>query len=319
MAAARSLRHLLEDAFGSLESGLPSQSSDKPTAQSDELKKEDQEIAGVVAQLAKDSAEIDRVSEQLREQRLDADGFRTANLVSAASIAAELQALPELTEAPLGSSRDRDTAPGPPQLSGGYPPRPEQARSKALHPVVAGEDSSDEEERPRAPSAPSSAPQTQDCWSSQKELIRPFSYSASKLAGDPLKAKSFGKRSMSADKPAVPIVLSPEAVVFTGCRVGSSYEAKVELRNLSRKDISPRIMPCTNRCFSSDPLRYDKETRKKLGTTTGIIPPGVAAYLTVRFAPKTLDDQADQLVIGTDIGNIALPVQALGVQPPGLK
>eukprot|EP00931_Biecheleriopsis_adriatica_P043209 TRINITY_DN24712_c0_g1_i1.p1 TRINITY_DN24712_c0_g1~~TRINITY_DN24712_c0_g1_i1.p1 ORF type:complete len:304 (+),score=63.77 TRINITY_DN24712_c0_g1_i1:17-928(+) len=303
MAAARSLRHLLEDAFGSLESGLPSQSSDKPTAQSDELKKEDQEIAGVVAQLAKDSAEIDRVSEQLREQRLDADGFRTANLVSAASIAAELQALPELTEAPLGSSRDRDTAPGPPQLSGGYPPRPEQARSKALHPVVAGEDSSDEE----------------DCWSSQKELIRPFSYSASKLAGDPLKAKSFGKRSMSADKPAVPIVLSPEAVVFTGCRVGSSYEAKVELRNLSRKDISPRIMPCTNRCFSSDPLRYDKETRKKLGTTTGIIPPGVAAYLTVRFAPKTLDDQADQLVIGTDIGNIALPVQALGVQPPGLK
>ena len=38
----------------------------------------------------------------------------------------------------------------------------------------------------------------------------------------------------------------------------------------------------------------------------------------VRFTAKSLDDQADQLVVSTEVGNVPLPVQAVGVLPPSL-
>ena len=39
----------------------------------------------------------------------------------------------------------------------------------------------------------------------------------------------------------------------------------------------------------------------------------------VRFAAKSLEDQSDQLILSTEVGNLPLPVQAVGVLPPTLK
>merc|ERR1712039_447622 len=99
---------------------------------------------------------------------------------------------------------------------------------------------------------------------------------------------------------------SHEAVIFQGCRIGRSYKEKVEIQNLSRMALDLRILPCTNRAFSNDPLKFDSATRKRLGAASGAIPPATSCFLTVHFTPKTLDDQSDQLVIATEFGNVSL-------------
>mmetsp|Transcript_36573 Transcript_36573/g.85730 ORF Transcript_36573/g.85730 Transcript_36573/m.85730 type:complete len:235 (-) Transcript_36573:88-792(-) len=116
-----------------------------------------------------------------------------------------------------------------------------------------------------------------------------------------------------------PLELIPEAAVFQGCRVGQTYDVRIEIRNMSGKALCPRVMPCTNRAFSSDPIRFDAATRRLPGTASGSIPPGLSAYLVVHFTAKSLDDQVDQLVLSTEAGNLSLPVEALKVLPPSLK
>lgn len=134
-----------------------------------------------------------------------------------------------------------------------------------------------------------------------------------KLEGASLKPKRASKLD------AGELFLSPEVVVFQGCAVGGSYETRVEVRNSSLAGIRLQIMPCTNKAFTNDPIKYESSTRRKLGIATGLVPPGVAVYLTVRFTPKSLDDQADRLVLASELGNVSLPVHACDVKPPSLN
>lgn len=322
MAAARSFRSVLEDVFGDLGAGAtnaPEQrlASSTGAEGAADVSEEDAEIALLMAQLTEDEFRMDQVSTQLREERLDAEALRSQLLLPAdglceAAVSRAAEATPAAAAAPELSQAAREVA--------------------ALS--VPGEllDSDSESEDAQAVA-------TSHAWELRMPSPRlmPFSYSASKLPADSLKVRHLegyntgklaasslkGKqlegRALSLSKiPAVPLQVSPDAVPFEGCRVGGSYEAKVELKNLSKTAMNLRILPCTNRAFTSEPLRYDKETRKKIGTKAGLLPPGMTAYLKVRFEPKDLDDQADQLVIGTDLGNISLPICASGVLPPSL-
>jgi len=322
MAAARSFRSVLEDVFGDLGAGAtnaPEQrlASSTGTEGAADVSEEDAEIALLMAQLTEDEFRMDQVSTQLREERLDAEALRSQLLLPADGLCeAAASRAAEATPAAAAAA---------PELS--------QAAREVAALSVPGEllDSDSESEDAQAV-------ETSHAWErASLERLMPFSYSASKLPADSLKVRhlegySTGKlaasslkgkqlegRALSLSKiPAVPLQVSPDAVPFEGCRVGGSYEAKVELKNLSKTAMNLRILPCTNRAFTSEPLRYDKETRKKIGTKAGLLPPGMTAYLKVRFEPKDLDDQADQLVIGTDLGNISLPICASGVLPPSL-
>lgn len=286
-------------------------------AEGPDVSEEDAEIAQLMAQLTEDEVRMDQVSTQLREQRLDAEALRAQLLLPADGL--------------CEASASRAAAP---QATAAVAPELSKAAMEVAALSVPGEPS-DSDSEPEDTQAMESALPT---WERPPlERLMPFSYNASKLPADSLKVRQlegYGTAKLAASSlkgkqlegralslsniPAVPLQVSPDAVLFQGCRVGGSYDAKVELKNLSKTAMNLRILPCTNRVFSSEPLRYDKETRKKIGTKAGLLPPGMTAYLKVRFEPKDLDDHADQLVIGSDLGNISLPVSASGVSPPCL-
>jgi len=273
-----------------------------------DLTTEDAQIAAVMAQLDEDNATLDRIRKQLHSEMAVADQMVAEQVLVPRCVVDELkQTANSFTPAAhqdFGADSSDDEAEavtlGKSEglqnqtiCPGGYP--------NVIEIPKAGVDNDGE------------------AWSRQRGTLPPLLYSAStgKL-GDSKKI-----RSLSASKklrpPTPALQLSPDVVIFEGCRIGSTSEATVELRNVSKGGMKLSMLPCTNRVFTNDPLRFDSATRRKLGLATGLIPPGVSVYLTVKFTPKTLDDQSDQLVITSELGNVSLPVRACGVQPPSLN
>mmetsp|Transcript_89791 Transcript_89791/g.159654 ORF Transcript_89791/g.159654 Transcript_89791/m.159654 type:complete len:2242 (-) Transcript_89791:140-6865(-) len=118
-----------------------------------------------------------------------------------------------------------------------------------------------------------------------------------------------------------PFWFTPESVVFQNYEVGGLYEIKVEFRNCTGIGRRLRVQPCKSNAFSISKLRYDKEVNSQRPQLVGyddlaaVVAPGMAAHLTVHFAPSTLNDQQEVLTVCTELGDFELPLLSRRVQP----
>eukprot|EP00931_Biecheleriopsis_adriatica_P029163 TRINITY_DN17358_c0_g2_i1.p1 TRINITY_DN17358_c0_g2~~TRINITY_DN17358_c0_g2_i1.p1 ORF type:complete len:2291 (+),score=504.51 TRINITY_DN17358_c0_g2_i1:620-6874(+) len=118
-----------------------------------------------------------------------------------------------------------------------------------------------------------------------------------------------------------PFWFTPETIVFRNYEVGGIYEIKVEFRNTTGIGRRLRVLPGKSPAFSISQLRYDKEKNSARPELVGndslaaVIAPGMAAHLTVHFAPSTLNDENGALTICTEVGDFELPLLSRRVQP----
>ena len=99
------------------------------------------------------------------------------------------------------------------------------------------------------------------------------------------------------------ILCKPERVNFTQYEVGGVYEIPLELHNVSALSRRVRILPTTTRFFSVTLISY-------LGEDSGMIAPGMHAVARVRFAPDSLADFDDVLVVQTEKESFPVPLTA---------
>ncbi|XP_030622999.1 deleted in lung and esophageal cancer protein 1 [Chanos chanos] len=106
----------------------------------------------------------------------------------------------------------------------------------------------------------------------------------------------------------VPVFLaSPPVVFFTSYRAGQVYETTVELRNMTASSRHIRLIPPSTPYFSIGLGRFPGEG--------GIVAPGMSCQYTVRFAPDSLADYEDFIVVETQ-SPYPLVVPLEGHRPP---
>ncbi|XP_071270154.1 deleted in lung and esophageal cancer protein 1 [Salvelinus alpinus] len=106
--------------------------------------------------------------------------------------------------------------------------------------------------------------------------------------------------------PAEPIpvfLANPPVVFFTDYRVGQVFETTVELRNVTATSRHVRVLPPTTPHFSLGLGRFPGEG--------GIVAPGMSCQYTVLFAPDSLADYQDFLVVETQAQYpLLVPIEA---------
>jgi hypothetical protein len=132
-----------------------------------------------------------------------------------------------------------------------------------------------------------------------------------------LKNPRFTADRKAAEKGEVcPFWITPAQVVFRNYEVGSVYEIRVEFRNTTRVGRRLRVLPSNSEVFSTTVLKYEGDAKRPVGAEpSSVVAPGMAAFLTVRFAPTSLNDQDEALTVATEMGDYPLPVMARRVQP----
>lgn len=106
----------------------------------------------------------------------------------------------------------------------------------------------------------------------------------------------------------VPVFLAkPSVVVFTDYSVGHVYETTLELKNLTSASRHVRVIPPTTPYFSIGLGRFPGEG--------GVVAPGMSCKYTVHFAPDSLGDFEDFLVVETQAEHM-LVVPIAATRPP---
>ncbi|KAL1006246.1 hypothetical protein UPYG_G00069700 [Umbra pygmaea] len=117
----------------------------------------------------------------------------------------------------------------------------------------------------------------------------------------PQKMGEMEKRSPS--EPVPVFLANPPVVFFTDYRVGQVYETTVELRNITATSRHVRVIPPNTPYFLLGLGRFPGEG--------GIVAPGMACQYTVRFAPDSLADYQDILVVETQAQYpLLVPIEA---------
>ncbi|KAM6977672.1 deleted in lung and esophageal cancer protein 1 [Aplochiton taeniatus] len=93
------------------------------------------------------------------------------------------------------------------------------------------------------------------------------------------------------DTPVPVFLANPPVVIFADYEVGKVYETTVELRNLTSTSRHVRVIPPTTPYFSIGLGRFPGEG--------GTVAPGMCCHYTVRFAPDSLANYEDFLVVET--------------------
>uniref|UniRef100_A0A673CFH2 DLEC1 cilia and flagella associated protein n=1 Tax=Sphaeramia orbicularis TaxID=375764 RepID=A0A673CFH2_9TELE len=106
------------------------------------------------------------------------------------------------------------------------------------------------------------------------------------------------------DQDPIPVFLAkPPVVFFTDYSVGHVYETTLELKNLTSSSRHVRVIPPTTAYFSIGLGRFPGEG--------GIVAPGLSCKYTVRFAPDSLADFEDFIVVETQAEHLLLvPIEA---------
>ncbi|KAG7317632.1 hypothetical protein KOW79_018667 [Hemibagrus wyckioides] len=111
------------------------------------------------------------------------------------------------------------------------------------------------------------------------------------------------KESSSHEDPVPIFIANPPVVLFTDYQIGEVYETTVELRNMTAASRHVRVIPPTTPHFSIGLGRFPGDG--------GIIAPGMSCQYTVRFAPDSLADYEDFLVVETQSPYpLIIPVEA---------
>ncbi|XP_044032520.1 deleted in lung and esophageal cancer protein 1 isoform X2 [Siniperca chuatsi] len=111
----------------------------------------------------------------------------------------------------------------------------------------------------------------------------------------------------SADDPVPVFLAKPSVVVFTDYSVGNVYETILELKNLTSASRHVRVIPPTTPYFSIGLGRFPGEG--------GVVAPGMSCKYTVRFAPDSLGDYEDFIVVETQAEHL-LVVPITARRPP---
>ncbi|XP_042366373.1 deleted in lung and esophageal cancer protein 1 [Plectropomus leopardus] len=107
----------------------------------------------------------------------------------------------------------------------------------------------------------------------------------------------------STDGPVPVFIAKPSVVVFTDYSVGHVYETTLELKNLTSASRTVRVIPPTTPYFSIGLGRFPGEG--------GVVAPGMSCKYTVRFAPDSLGDYEDFIVVETQAEHLLLvPISA---------
>ncbi|XP_029313116.1 LOW QUALITY PROTEIN: deleted in lung and esophageal cancer protein 1 [Cottoperca gobio] len=105
-----------------------------------------------------------------------------------------------------------------------------------------------------------------------------------------------------------PVFLAkPPVMVFADYSVGHVYERTLELKNVTSASRSVRVIPPTTPYFSIGLGRFPGEG--------GVVAPGMSCKYTVRFAPDSLGDYEDFLVVETQAEHM-LVVPVVARRPP---
>ncbi|MEW5301041.1 MAG: hypothetical protein WDW36_003924 [Sanguina aurantia] len=118
-------------------------------------------------------------------------------------------------------------------------------------------------------------------------------------------------------KPAPPIksnlssgseyfIVEPREVVFTDYEVGGVYSMRVRLRNVTAVLRPLRVFPPASQYFHISLPRFPG--------VEGLVAPGMAAELTLRFCPDSLADYDDSFTLDTAGSRVSIPM--LGRRPP---
>ncbi|XP_056306524.1 deleted in lung and esophageal cancer protein 1 [Danio aesculapii] len=96
---------------------------------------------------------------------------------------------------------------------------------------------------------------------------------------------------------------NPPVIFFSDYRVGQVYETSVELKNMTASSRHIRMIPPTSPHFSVGLGRFPGEG--------GIVAPGMSCQYMVRFAPDSLADYEDALVVETQmLYPLIIPIEA---------
>ncbi|XP_051538782.1 deleted in lung and esophageal cancer protein 1-like [Myxocyprinus asiaticus] len=107
----------------------------------------------------------------------------------------------------------------------------------------------------------------------------------------------------SPEAPAPIFLVSPPVIFFTDYRVGQVYETAVELKNMTVTSRHMRLIPPMSPHFSVGLGRFPGEG--------GIVAPGMSCQYMVRFAPDSLADYEDVLIVETQSPYpLIIPVEA---------
>ncbi|KAL1524359.1 hypothetical protein AB1Y20_019256 [Prymnesium parvum] len=99
----------------------------------------------------------------------------------------------------------------------------------------------------------------------------------------------------------------PETINFVDYEAGGVYEIPVMLQNASSLARRVRVLPPASKFFSITLLSYP--------SNEGHIAPGMHASMRVRFAPDSLADYEDFLVVQTEMDSFPLPLHACRTPP----
>ncbi|XP_053343905.1 deleted in lung and esophageal cancer protein 1 [Clarias gariepinus] len=113
-----------------------------------------------------------------------------------------------------------------------------------------------------------------------------------------------GKKESSSPEELVPVfIANPPEVLFTEYQIGDVYETTVELRNMTAASRHVRVIPPTTPHFSIGLGKFPGEG--------GIVAPGMSCQYTVRFAPDSLADFEDFLVVESlSVHPLIIPLEA---------
>ncbi|XP_023122061.2 deleted in lung and esophageal cancer protein 1 [Amphiprion ocellaris] len=102
----------------------------------------------------------------------------------------------------------------------------------------------------------------------------------------------------------VPVFLAkPSVVVFTDYSVGHVYETTLELKNLTSSSRHVRVIPPTTPYFSIGLGRFPGEG--------GVVAPGMSCKYTLRFAPDSLADYKDFIMVESQAQHqLLVPIEA---------
>uniref|UniRef100_A0A669CMZ0 DLEC1 cilia and flagella associated protein n=1 Tax=Oreochromis niloticus TaxID=8128 RepID=A0A669CMZ0_ORENI len=105
-------------------------------------------------------------------------------------------------------------------------------------------------------------------------------------------------------KEPIPVFLAkPSVVVFTDYSVGNIYEVCFRLKNVTSSSRHIRVIPPTTPYFSIGLGRFPGEG--------GVVAPGMSCKYTLRFAPDSLGDYKDFIVVETQAeGPFVVPIEA---------
>ncbi|XP_034428742.1 deleted in lung and esophageal cancer protein 1 isoform X2 [Hippoglossus hippoglossus] len=111
----------------------------------------------------------------------------------------------------------------------------------------------------------------------------------------------------STDDPVQVFLANPSVVLFTDYSVGHVYETTLELKNLTSSSRHIRVNPPTTPYFSIGLGRFPGEG--------GVVAPGMSCKYTVQFAPDSLADYEDFILVESHVETL-LVVPIAAKRPP---